>query len=115
MGTLSKGRGSERSVKYDGLRRSYDVAFREWVVQRNRLALFATSDQDYGRILESSSSALRDRRDTLVDFLMSNSPSPLTMESCVREAAYFIWLNAGRPAETAISDWTAAGRQLALP
>jgi len=44
-----------------------------------------------------------------------SSPQPLTTESHVREAAYFIWLNAGRPGQTAMSDWISAGRQFALP
>jgi len=115
MVTLPKHEEAERTVQYDVLRRAYDGAFREWVAQTNRQGSFTALDRDCGRALESSSTALQDLRGALVDFLMRR-PRPLTTtESEVREAAYFIWLNAGRPAETAISDWIAAGQQMALP
>lgn len=43
-----------------------------------------------------------------------SSPQPSTTESHVREAAHFICPNAGRPSQTAMSDWISAGRQFRL-
>jgi len=114
MATVPQREESEDTLQYDGLRRAYDAAFREWAAQTNRQGSFAALDEGCDRALKSSSKALRDLRAALVAFLMS-SPQPLTTESHVREAAYFIWLNAGRPGQTAMSDWISAGRQFALP
>jgi len=112
MATVPKREESEGTLQYDGLRRAYDAAFREWTVQTNRLGSLAAPDKGCAR-----SKAHRKHSGSfcaaLVALLMS-SPQPSTTESHVREAAYFICPNAGRPSQTAMSDWISAGRQFKL-
>jgi hypothetical protein len=107
---------SESTLEYRQLRLYYDMAFREWIAQaRRRQDSIATPDPDADHALETSAAAVRDYRDRIVDFLLTNPHTSELTELQVREAAYFRWLNAGRPVETALPDWLAAQRQLASP
>ena len=105
---------SERTLRYNGLRQAYDSAFREWILQTRRNDSQETKDLEDDGAMKSSPRVVRDRRDAMVEFLLSTPQSFRPAESQVREAAYFIWVNAGRPKETAMSDWITASRKLAL-
>lgn len=106
---------SERALAYRQLRRYYDMAFREWIAQTQRVQDAAAPDPEAGRAVESSAATVRNYRDRIVDLLLTNSGTEGLTESHVREAAYFRWLNAGCPMESALPDWLAAQGQLATP
>jgi hypothetical protein len=97
------------------LRLYYDRAFQEWIAQtRLRQDSPAARAGDAHHVAEGSAAAVRDHRDRIVEFLLARPEPVHPGESQVREAAYFLWLNAGCPAETALPDWLAAQRQLEM-
>jgi hypothetical protein len=114
MAALQNREASERTLRYNGLRGAYDSAFREWIVRTRRNDSLGTKDLQDDIAMGTSATVVRDLRDTVVDFLLKTPHTFRSAESQVREAAYFIWVNAGRPNETAMSDWIAASRELAL-
>lgn len=115
MATRSNTEKSENTVRYRQLRLCYDTAFREWIAQtRIRQDSIATRGADEDRAAERTAAAVRDHRDRIVEFLLARPKPGQPAESQLREAAYFLWLNAGCPAETAVPDWLAAQRQLEM-
>jgi len=115
MATVPNRDQYERTRRYKDLRRGYDSAFREWIVHTRRKNSPTAKDREGDGARESPATAVRHHRDTIVDFLLSTTPHSFhPAESRVREAAYFFWINAGRPVETVMSDWISASRQLAF-
>jgi hypothetical protein len=105
---------TEGTEQYKRLRQRYDVAFRELIVQtRRRQESMAVDDPDDA--VESSARAVRDHRDKIVEFLLRSQDGAEPAPSRVQEAAYFLWLNAGCPVGTSVSDWFAALRQISIP
>lgn len=113
MPTLPTSDKSESALRYSRLRSRYDAAFREWIAQTHRPEeSIAVPDHEPRRAIESATSTFRYHRDKLAAFLLQSRHAIPPAESQVREAAYFLWLNAGCPVETAMSDWIAAQRLL---
>lgn len=118
MEAIHKMNGQDRSVQFARLREVYDIAFRELVVE-TRLQQLRIQSPCTAALLphrrkqfEEATLAVRYRRDMMADFLLMSVQTPLT-DASLQEAAYFVWLNAGRPTGTSILDWFTAQRQLA--
>ncbi|MDX2153208.1 MAG: DUF2934 domain-containing protein [Bryobacteraceae bacterium] len=103
MGTAKPSNDGEA---YTLLRGSYDAAFQELIDNRRNGA--------QGESVRASEETVRYHRDRVAEFLLTErEPEPDT-QSRLRVAAYFIWLNAGSPAGTAVSDWIFAEREAHL-
>jgi hypothetical protein len=113
MVLVPKKHESEATEQYKGLRQCYDAAFRELIVQTHRRhESMAVTDADGDGNVESSARAVRNHRDRIVEFLLRSEDGAQPAQSRVQEAAYFVWLNAGCPVGTSMSDWLAAHRQI---
>ena len=116
MVSVPNKRESEATGPYKGLRQRYDAAFRELIVQTHRRQeSMAIDDSERDRDVESSARAVRNHRDRIVEFLLRHEDGAEPAQSRVQEAAYFLWLNAGCPVGTSMSDWFAAHRQMSMP
>jgi hypothetical protein len=116
MSARPKRNASTRSLEYAKLRELYDTAFHEWIEERRRHVLIAGNpDQDTepegNARIAAASLAVRERRDTMADFMMPPHQANL-LYAHLQDAAYFIWLAAGCPNGTSTSDWYSAQRQL---
>ena len=88
MFTLPNGNESENALQYRELRRRYDQAFREWILQtRRRQQCPAVQDGD-GEV-ENSEETVRDLRDRIVDFLLRRPGAAQPTEPRMREATRF--------------------------
>ena len=115
MVSVPNKRESEATEQYKGLRQRYDAAFRELIVQTHRRQeSVAVDDPDCDRDVESSARTVRNHRDRIVEFLLRHEDGAESAQSRVQEAAYFLWLNAGCPVGTSVSDWFAALRQISI-
>lgn len=113
MVSVPNKRESETTEQYKGLRQRYDAAFRELIVQTHRRQeSVAVDDSDRDKEVESSAKAVRNYRDRIVEFLLRHEGGAEPVQSQVQEAAYFLWLNAGCPVGTSMSDWFTAHQQM---
>lgn len=105
-----------RSAEYERLRKLYDNAFREWI-EASRSHDFRTghpapdTETEAQARMAAARALVRQRRDALAAFLSSSNQVNAPYAQ-VEHAAYFIWLNAGRPSGTAAADWFCAQKQL---
>jgi hypothetical protein len=103
---------SDRSLQIARLRREYDAAFRELIVESRRCRTRSSAaSAELCAGMEAAAAAVRQQRDKIAAVLLSEPEAP-PGDHRVQEAAYFRWLNAGRPSGTAMSDWFAAQQQI---
>jgi len=70
------GNGSQNALQYRELRRCYDLAFGEWILQTRRRQQCPAGQDGDGEV-ENSEETVRDHRDRIVDFLLRR---PVTVQ-----------------------------------
>ena len=96
--------GLQTANRLQQLRQQYDAAFRK--LAKARQGKGGTDE------LHQLEAEVRLYRDCLADVLLKGSERKIDEPSRVREAAYYIWLNAGQPHGTSLCDWMDARKQV---